>query len=253
MVRPVLASCAATLLLALASCAHTPSEKERRSAEIHYDLALVAQQQGQIQEALRELQVSLENDPDYPEANNAIGILLHLAFSRPAEAIKHYERALKVRPTFSEARTNLANVHLDQGRYDEAIKLYEQSLNDMLYPTPFIAQGNMGWALYKKGQTDRAVESLKASVTTNPSFCLGYRSLGIIYDETGRSEDACRQFTRFRENCSDVAEAYLREGVCRAKLGEAEVAKQAFAACEAKAKPAEQQLKDDCRRLLEKL
>ncbi len=58
-----------------------------------------------------------------------------------------------MRPTFSEARTNLANVYLDQGQYDEAIKLYEQVLNDMLYPTPFIAQGNLGWAYYKKGDT----------------------------------------------------------------------------------------------------
>ena len=38
-----------------------------------------------------------------------------------------------------------------RGSYDEAIKLYEQALNDMLYATPYIAQGNLGWALYKKG------------------------------------------------------------------------------------------------------
>jgi type IV pilus biogenesis/stability protein PilW len=253
MFRLSLASCPLALLLVSASCAHTPSEKERRSAEIHYDLALQAQQQGNMQEALRELNVSLENDPDYPEAHNALGILLHLSFRRPDEAISHYQRALKVRPTFSEARNNLANVHLDQGRYDEAIKQYEQVLNDMLYPTPYIAQGNMGWAYYKKGDTERALESIKAAVTTNPSFCLGYKNLGIIYDETGRTDDACRQYTRYRENCPDVAEAYLREGVCEAKRGQVDAAKAAFTQCEAKAKAAEHALRDDCRRLLEKL
>jgi Tfp pilus assembly protein PilF len=253
MSRLALASRSLALLLVFSACAHTPSEKERRSAEIHYDLAIQAQQQGLMQDALRELQVSLDNDPDYPEANNAMGLLLHLVFRRPAEAIGHYERALKVRPTFSEARTNLANVHLDQGRYDEAIKLYEQVLNDMLYPTPYIAQSNLGWALYKKGETEKALENIKAAVTTNPSFCLGYRNLGTIYDETGRTDDACRQYTRYRENCPEVADAYLREGVCQAKRGQVEEAKAAFAACEAKAKAAEQELKDDCRRLLEKL
>ncbi|MBZ4402073.1 social motility TPR repeat lipoprotein Tgl [Myxococcus sp. MISCRS1] len=241
------------LVLALAGCAHVPTEKERRKAEIHYDLALQAQQQGHVQDALRELQVSLESDPDYPEANNAIGILLHLVFARPAEAIGHYERALKVRPTFSEARTNLANVHLDQGRYDEAIKLYEQVLNDMLYVTPYIAQGNMGWAFYKKGDTQRAVGSLKAAVTTNPGFCMGYRNLGIIFDETGKLDESCRNFSRYRENCPDAADAHMREGVCLAKQGQAEGARQAFSTCEAKAKAGEQELKDDCRRLLEKL
>jgi len=253
MCRLTLASCSLALLLVSAGCAHTPSEKERRSAEIHYDLALQAQSQGHMQDAVRELQLSLENDPDYPEANNAMGLLLHLAFRRPDEAVAHYERALKVRPTFSEARNNLANVHLDQGRYEQAIKLYELVLNDMVYPTPYIAQGNLGWAYYKKGETNRALENIKAAVTTNPAFCLGYKNLGLIYDETGRTEDACRQFTRYRENCPEVADAYMREGVCEAKRGQVDAAKAAFAGCETKAKPAEHQLKDDCRRLLEKL
>ncbi|MFP2929954.1 social motility TPR repeat lipoprotein Tgl [Pyxidicoccus sp. 3LG] len=253
MSRLATASRSLALLLLFAGCAHTPTEKERRSAEIHYDLALQAQQHGHMQDALQELKLSLDNDPDYPEAHNAMGILLHLSFGRPEEAMKHYEQALKVRPTFSEARTNLANVHLDQGRYDQAIKLYEQVLNDMLYPTPYIAQGNLGWALYKKGETERALQSIKAAVTTNPSFCLGFRNLGTIYDETGRVDDACRQFTRYRETCPDMADAYLREGVCHAKRGEVDAAKQAFETCDAKAKPAEHALKDDCRRLLEKL
>ncbi|QDE68168.1 MULTISPECIES: social motility TPR repeat lipoprotein Tgl [Myxococcus] len=253
MFRLSTASCSLALLLVSSGCSHTPTEKEKRSAEIHYDLALQAQQAGELQEALRELQLSLKNDPDYPDANNAMGILLHLAFRRPDEAVKHYTKALEVRPDFSEARTNLANVHLDQGRYDDAIKLYELVLNDMLYPTPFIAQGNLGWAYYKKGEPERAVESIKAAVTTNPNFCLGYKNLGLIYDETGRTSEACRQFTHYRENCPDVAEAYMREGVCQAKLGQVDAAKAAFATCETKAKAGEQVLKDDCRRLLEKL
>ncbi|WP_338866861.1 social motility TPR repeat lipoprotein Tgl [Myxococcus stipitatus] len=253
MLRLASATGSLALLLALSGCAHVPSEKERRLAEIHYDLAITAQQDGHIQDAVRELNVALKNDPDYPEANNAMGVLLHLAFQRHGEAVEHYQRALKIRPGFSEARTNMANVYLDQGNYDEAIKLYEQVLNDMLYLTPYIAQGNLGWALYKKGETERAVGSLKAAVTTNPGFCMGYRNLGIIFDETGRTEDSCRQFTRFRESCPEVAEAYMREGVCLAKLGQADAAKQSFAVCETKAKPSEQGIKDDCRRLLEKL
>jgi tetratricopeptide (TPR) repeat protein len=197
------------------------------------------------------MQKALSLDPDYPEAHNAIAILLHLAFNRPEEAIQHYKKALELRPAFSEARTNLANVYLSQSRYDEAIKLYEESLNDMLYPTPYIAQGNLGWALYKKGETERALQSIRAAVTTNPGFCLGYKNLGIIHDETGNVSEACRSFGRYREACPDVADAYLREGACQVKLGKVEEARQNFTVCEAKAKS--QALKDDCRRLLEAL
>ncbi|WNG38101.1 social motility TPR repeat lipoprotein Tgl [Archangium violaceum] len=239
------------LALALMGCKHVPSEKERQGAEIHYELGLQAQQAGNVQEAYKELQKSLELDPEYPEAHNAIAILLHMAFNRPEQAISHYKKALELRPNFSEVKTNLANVYLSQSRYDEAIKLYEEALNDMLYPTPFIAQGNMGWALYKRGDLERGLKSIKAAVTTNPGFCLGYKNLGIIYDETGDVSEACRYFGRYREACPDVADAYLREGACQVKQGKMEEARQSFTACEAKAKS--QDLKDDCRRLLEAL
>ncbi|QRK07560.1 social motility TPR repeat lipoprotein Tgl [Archangium violaceum] len=239
------------LALVLMGCKHVPSEKERQGAEIHYELGLQAQQAGHVQEAYKEMQKSLELDPDYPEAHNAIAILLHMAFNRPEQAISHYKKALELRPNFSEVKTNLANVYLSQSRYDEAIKLYEEALNDMLYPTPFIAQGNMGWALYKKGELERGVQSIKAAVTTNPGFCLGYKNLGIIHDETGDVSEACRYFGRYREACPDVADAYLREGACQVKQGKMEEARQSFTACEAKARS--QELKDDCRRLLEAL
>jgi type IV pilus assembly protein PilF len=239
------------LALALMGCKHVPSEQERRSAELHYEIGLQAQQAGNVQEAYKQMVAALEQDPNYPETHNAIAILLHLAFNRPEEAILHYKKALELRPGFSEAKTNLANVYLSQARYDEAIKLYEESLNDMLYPTPFIAQGNLGWALYKKGETERGLQSIKAAVTTNPAFCLGYKNLGIIYDETGNVSEACRHFGRYREACPDVADAYLREGACQVKLGKMEEARQSFTFCEAKAKS--QVLKDDCHRLLEAL
>ena len=47
----------------------------------------------------------------------------------------------------------------------------------MLYPTPFIAHGNLGWALYKKGETKKAVDHIKAAVTTNPKRCSSSRAV----------------------------------------------------------------------------
>jgi tetratricopeptide (TPR) repeat protein len=237
--------------LVLSGCKHIPTEKEQASAEIHYNLGVQAQQSGNVQEALSEYQRAVELDPENADAQNALGLVLHLSFRRPAEAIRAYQKAIEVRPNFSEAKTNLANVHLDQGQYDEAIKLYEQVLNDMLYPTPYIAQGNLGWAYYKKGDTDKALENIKAAVTLNPSFCLGFKNLGLIYEQTGKTDEACTQFTHYREQCPEVADAYLREGACLAKQGHADTAKERFDTCVAKA--AQPALKEECKRLREHL
>lgn len=238
------------LLASCFGCRHVPTDKELQGAQIHYDLGVQLQQNGDPQGAFREYTQATELDPRFAEAHNAMGVLLHWSFKRYAEAIRHYERALEIRPAFSEAKTNLANVYLEEKRYDDAIILYEAALNDMLYPTPFIANGNLGWALYMKGNTPRAIEHIKMALTANPKFCLGYKSLGQIYDDQGKGDDACRQYGKFRENCPDAPEALYRDGLCLAKQGKAAAARQAFEACEGKAGDG---LRDDCRRLKEQV
>jgi type IV pilus assembly protein PilF len=205
------------LALALSGCKHVPTERERQSSEIHYNLGIQAQEAGNIQDALSEFQQAVAQDPDNADARNALGILLHLSFGRHAEAIQSYEKVL----------------------------------NDMLYPTPFIAQSNLGWAYFKKGDTAKALENIKSAVTLNPNFCRGYQNLGFIYDQQGDTQEACRQFSRYREMCPEVADAYMREGVCQAKMGKADAARESFTSCENKA--AQPALKDECRRLREHL
>lgn len=252
MLRRVLVPLAAVSLCLAAGCRHIPTEKERQGAQIHYDLGIQAQTQGNPQEAYKEFEASLQLDPYYPEAHNAMGLLLHLGFQKQDEAIEQYKEALDLRPEFSEAKTNLGNVYLDQGKYDEAIKLYEQALNDMLYPTPFIAQGNLGWALYKKGDVKNGIDHIKAAVTLNPKFCLGFKNLGLIYDTQNDSENACRNYARYREACPDVADAWYRDGVCLGKQGDPAKAREAFAACQSKA-GSNDQLRDDCKKLQDAL
>ncbi len=240
----------AVLLALFAGCKHVPSEKDQQAAQIHYDLG-VQVQQSDPQAAFQEFEAALRMDPELVEAHNALGVLLHLAFNRGDEAIVHYKQAIEGRPGFSEAKTNLANVYLDQHRYDEAIKLYEEVLNDMLYATPYIAHNNLGWAFYKKGDARKGLDQTKAAITTNPKFCLGYKNLGIINDEQGNTAEACKQFGRYRENCPAEADAYYREGLCQAKTGKRSEARKSFDDCVAKTGP--EALKDDCRRLKEQV
>lgn len=234
--------------LAVAGCKHVPTDKERQGAEIHFQLGVAAQNEGKIQEALSEYEEAMRLDPYHPEVHNAYALLLQFSFKKQELAIEHYKKAIEYRPEYSEAKTNLGNVYVDQGKYDEAIKLYEQALNDMRYPTPYIAQGNLGWAQYKKGDVKGAVENIKSAVTTNPKFCLGYKNLGIIYDAQNQTDDACKSYGQYREACPDVADAYYREGVCVAKQGETARAREAFAVCQTKAGN-NGSLRDDCKRL----
>jgi len=247
-------SLAAVLALAaaglLGSCVHIPTEKERQGAEAHYDLGINAQSSGDVRGALKEFEESLKLDPDFADAHNALGVLLHLSFDRKDEAEKHYKQALELRPTFSEAKVNLGNLYLDQGRLDEAITLYEQALNDMLYATPYIAETNLGWAYFKKGNSPQALAHLRAAVTQAPAFCLGYKDLGLVQDARGDLAAACTEFGRFVQACPKVAEAHQLLGSCLVRQGRATEARASFDSCvENAAGPAQQQMREQCVRL----
>jgi len=254
MSRPLHALLALAAAGTLSACVHVPTEKERQGAEAHYDLGVNAQQNGDVRTALREYEESLRLDDDFADAHNAIALLLHLSFDRKDEAEKHYRRALEIRPTFSEAKVNLAALYLDEGRLDEAIALYEQALNDMLYATPYIAEASMGWAYFKKGDTPRALEHLRAAVTTNPQFCLGYKDLGLVQDARGDLAAACTEFGRFVEACPKVAEAYQLRGSCEVRQGRTAEARASFDACVENASGANQtRIREECARLRDKL
>jgi tetratricopeptide (TPR) repeat protein len=254
MPRPSPAVLALAATGVLAACVHVPTEKERQGAEAHYDLGINAQSSGDVRGALREFEESLKLDDDFAEAHNAIAVLLHLSFDKKDEAEKHYRRALEIRPSFSEAKVNLGNLYLDQGRLDEAIDLYQQALNDMLYATPYIAETNLGWAYFKKGNTPQAIAHLRAAVTTNPEFCLGYKDLGLVHDARGDLAAACTEFGRFVDACPKVAEAYQLRGSCQVRQGRAAEARASFDACVENATGAAQtKVRDECVRLRDRL
>src|SRR6185436_11468985 len=66
-------------LLSALGCRHIPTEREMREAQSFYDLAANAAQE-KPQAALMDLERALALDPDMPEAHNAKGVLLHVAF-----------------------------------------------------------------------------------------------------------------------------------------------------------------------------
>jgi type IV pilus assembly protein PilF len=209
-----------------------PTQKDIESAQIHYELAINAMENAHdAPSALHELQVALQLNPRMADAQNAMGLVLHLMLHRPEQAVPHYLEAIKLDPKNSEIKNNLGACYLDLGRYAEASALFEQALQDVLYRTPFIAQGNLGWALYKSGDTRGAVEHLKIAVQLNPEYCQGYRSLGMIYSDTGQLADARRAFEAFQKRCPQLPEGHYRLGLVLLKLDEQSKARGEFAAC----------------------
>ena len=166
-------------LLVPSACAHIVTEGDKDQSVLHYEIA-VQNLVKSPQIALKEAEDALGFDPTNANAWHLKGLVLHQSFHRLDEAQSAYAKALELKNPFSDARANLGNLYMDQKRYDDAIAQYQLALSDVMYPTPFIPQGNMGWAFFKKGDSKQAIELLKNALTVNPKYCLGELSLGQI-------------------------------------------------------------------------
>lgn len=236
------ASLGATLLLATGCASSAASEQERATARIHYDLGVTSLNRGDPRGALRELLVAVDKDPKLAQAHNALGLVYH-SLDRSDDALEHYEKAVEAKPEFSEAYNNMGTLLTDLGRYDEAVVAFKKAMGDILYATPWIAEGNMGWAYYKSGQKELGLKHLRNAVAVNPKFCRGYEWLARVGLETNDGEQVVSNCARFEKYCAadkdivqQIPDDYVREmryymALGHLKTGNREAAKEALAQC----------------------
>jgi len=94
-------------------------EERPSSAQISRELAIEAIQNGDCEEAIRELKKAVVLNPDYPDIHNYLGI----AYGNSGmidDAVEEFEVALKINPYYLKARLNLALLYYENDCYEEA-------------------------------------------------------------------------------------------------------------------------------------
>jgi Tfp pilus assembly protein PilF len=222
-----LAAAAAAIL----ACAHGPSSKDRRTAEIHHDLGVEALRAGRWPDALREFDAALAVDDGFADAHRGRALVLDLGFGRLDDAEKAYRRAIALRPSYSEAHNDLGQLLARTGRLDEAIREFDVALENMLYKEPYVARCNKGLATYRAGRTEDGLAQLRACVTAAPTYCRGRRDLGRALLDEKRMREAIDELSAYARYCERIPDAHLQLGLARMKAGDVAGARSAFERC----------------------
>lgn len=162
-------------------------EKAQRQSDRYYDLAVDSwYTAGDNLLAVRNLVRSLDADSQNDRAHYLLGTI-RLSRGEYVDSEKHLRRAVELRQQSGDA-SGLAEAHNAFGvllihlkRYPEAIAVLELSAGEVLNREPWLANGNLGWALIDQGEYDRAIEVLRRSVFDQPKFCVGMYRLGQAY------------------------------------------------------------------------
>jgi type IV pilus assembly protein PilF len=209
------------LMLLAAGCFGT-TERDIKQAEIQYDMGVNELKAGRVREAMNNFMQAVDLHPEFALAHNGLGLALHL-LGRNDQALEQFEKALELKPDFNAVRNNLARVYISQGRFREAIPQLKKALEDVFLPERYLAESNLGWALFQVGQEEEGMQRVMNALAQNERFCVGYEYLGMMYKKQEKIQEAIREFHQLIEFCPDYLTAHLNLGKILLMAGQVEM------------------------------
>jgi len=123
-----------------------------------------------------------------------------------SEAIDHYRRALRIKPSLAKTRSNLGVALARRGALAEAAELFLQVLR--VKPDDAEAHNNLGHILLGQGKTAEAVEHFHQALRTKPDYAEAHINLGSVLQGQGKTNEAIERYRRALRIEPDFAEAH---------------------------------------------
>ncbi len=160
----------------------------------HNHLGNALAQEGRPAEAVPHYQAALRLAPGEFEVHNNLGGAF-AALGQQREAVEHYSRAHALRPDFEPVRINLANALVDTARTappNDAAGLYRRAIE--LHPAHAAAHYNLGVGLARQRAYPEAAVALQAAVRHDPKHVGARVNLGNVLLLTGRRAEAAIEY-----------------------------------------------------------
>jgi len=158
----------------------------REMAEIKADLMMIRKQYPDAVDAYIDL---LRAEPRNPVLLNKIG-MAYTQLSRPDQAKRYFERAIKADQSFARAHNNLGAVHYQRKNYGRAVKCYERAIalgekGEAVGESMATYYSNLGYALFGAKKYPEALTAFQKALALDQGV-LDRKSMGgtILQDRT---------------------------------------------------------------------
>ena len=148
---------------------------------------------------------TLSKNPLCWMAHNNLGAILLNQGGKIAEAQAQFEEAIKIRPPYADAQSNLSTVLLRQGRLQEAIIHGKIALELRESPEN---ENNLAIGLAGVGRTSEAVVHYEMAIKLRPNFIEALNNLGNAYMTLGRKQDAVNCYQTAIKYAPNYADPY---------------------------------------------
>ena len=211
-----------------------PAEAERTVENIQDDpkatliekaiaKAVSLQQQGNKKDAIEKWraisQIAKGSDNELAaRAWFSIGYLREDDF--PDNKILAYDRAIQLKPEFSDAYINRGNAKQELGQPEHAIADFNKAIE--IKPDFAEAYFNRGNAKLELGQLEHAIADFDKAIEIKPDYAKAYSNRGNVKLNLGQLEHAIADFDIAIQLKPDYVEAYFNRGLVKHELGQLE-------------------------------
>lgn len=241
---------ALTMTVGSLGCANGPDEQAIHQSQAQFDLAVGLIEEHNLAGAFQHLDEAIHLDPDNAEAHLLLGNLYLFREDYP-QAEAHLRESLAAntrlgtagRPALvGEAQNSLGVVYIQSERLPQAVEALRAATSDLMYRTPHLAWGNLGWAYYEQHDYPEALQALQQAVSLQPQFCNGWFRIGQVDFAMGEAGTDAEAFAHAddalthalentAEECQALQDAWLLRGQVRARLGRHDDAVSDFERC----------------------
>ena len=143
------------------------------------------------------------------------------------EAVKAYDEAIKLDPSYDSAWYSKGRALNSQGEYDEAIKAYDEATR--FNPNYAFAWYCKGLALNRLKKFGRAIKAYDKAIKLDPSLAGAWRGKGLALNSQKKYDEAVKAYDEAIKLDPSYASAWYSKGLALKLLGRNIKANAAFA------------------------
>jgi len=188
-------------------------------------MGIALKDKGDSEAAIASYQKALKIKPDYTEAYSNMGVALKDKGDLET-AIDCYKKALKIKPDYSDAYYNMGIALKLKGDLEAAIDCYKKALK--IKPDYAEAYANMGIILSEKGELGAAIDSYKQAVKIKPDYAEAFNNMGVALNDKGDLEAAIDSYKNAIKIKPDYSDAHFNLGLLLLETNHYEAASEYF-------------------------
>jgi len=200
---------AAWLVLLVLLTAVGASQETTPAISQHFIDGVKLVQDQNYQDALKELQAAVTDDPKLEPAWHYIGVC-QFNLGNNQEAVAALERAIELRPDRPETRLYIGRIYESLGAYDEAIGVYQEELRIRIGKDTADAQNALARGYYLAGKYREAMEAAYQTTLRDKRYVEALYTWGRAADAAGDYDLALKKLESARDILMDWTDLQLR-------------------------------------------